>query len=115
MNLTSGFVRVEHEDDVAIVRIDRAEKLNALSVPMLHDLRTTLRTLGHDGNSTGIVLTGAGRAFSAGDDLPATETLERKDFDELLGLFQDLTRAVLASDVPVVAALNGIAVGGAAE
>ncbi|HEY7876335.1 MAG TPA: enoyl-CoA hydratase/isomerase family protein, partial [Actinomycetota bacterium] len=59
--------------------------------------------------------TGAGRAFSAGDDLPATESLTKADFEELLASFQELTRAVLAASVPVIAALNGIAVGGAAE
>ena len=63
----------------------------------------------------GLVLTGAGRAFSAGDDLPATETLGEDEFEELLSSFQDLTRAVLKTTVPVVAALNGISVGGAAE
>ena len=98
-----------------MVLFDRPDQLNALSLPMLEDVGSALRTLGASGASDGIVLTGAGRAFSAGDDLPATEHLERGDFDRLLELFQELTRAVLASEVPVVAALNGIAVGGAAE
>src|SRR3712207_7874315 len=51
--------------------------------------------------SAGIVLTGSGRAFSAGDDLPATESLERSDFEDLLGSFQALTLAVLDTTVPV--------------
>jgi len=112
---SSGHVEVELSGDIAILRINRPDKLNALSVPMLVDMGEGLRRYGRAGASSAVVLTGAGRAFSAGDDLPATESLTRDDFDELLSRFQDLTRAVLASEVPVVAALNGIAVGGAAE
>ena len=111
----SGHVVLEHADDVAIVRLDRADKLNALTVPMLRDVGAAFAALGGADDVHGIVLTGAGRAFSAGDDLPATEALAKEDFDELLESFQALTRAVLDTTVPVVAALNGIAVGGAAE
>lgn len=108
-------VEVSRRGRVGVVLLDRPDQLNALSLPMLEDVGSALRMLGTGGASDGIVLTGAGRAFSAGDDLPGTEHLQRSDFDRLITLFQELTRAVLASDVPVVAALNGIAVGGAAE
>ena len=56
-----------------------------------------------------------GRAFSAGDDLDATADLDEAGFRDLIAGFQNLTRAVLDTTVPVVAALNGLAVGGAAE
>ena len=112
---SSGHVVVEHDDGIAVVRIDRADKLNALSVPMLEDLGAALETFGSGSDASAVVLTGTGRAFSAGDDLPATESLDEKDFEALLSAFQDLTRAVLGAAVPVVAALNGISVGGAAE
>jgi enoyl-CoA hydratase len=82
---------------------------------MLEDIGSALRQLGTDGTTKGIVLVGEGRAFSAGDDLPATESLDRSKFDELLSNFQGLTRAVLSAECPVVAALNGLVVGGAAE
>ena len=111
----SGHVVVERDESIAIVRLDRPDKLNALSVPMLEDVGEALRFLGSGDKAAGIVITGSGRAFSAGDDLPATDNLSERDFETLLTRFQDLTRAVLATEVPVVAALNGIAVGGAAE
>jgi len=111
----SGHVVVEDSGAIAIVRLDRADKLNALSIPMLGDLREALTRAGSGDGAAAIVLTGTGRAFSAGDDLPATESLAEVDFETLLSGFQDLTRAVLRSEVPVIAALNGIAVGGAAE
>lgn len=112
---TSGHVVVESAGDLAILRLDRPEKLNALTIPMLREVGDALGALGSDDDVRAIVLTGTGRAFSAGDDLPATEELQKEDFVELLDSFQALTVAVLATEVPVVAALNGIAVGGAAE
>ena len=111
----SGHVVAEQEGRIAIIRLDRADKLNALSVPMLVDLGSALTTFGSGTEVHAVVLTGSGRAFSAGDDLPATESLTEEDFETLLSGFQELTRAILRSEVPVVAALNGISVGGAAE
>jgi enoyl-CoA hydratase len=108
----SGHVAIERvEGGVAVIRLDRPDKLNALTIPMLCDLRDALRSL----DGPGVVLTGTGRAFSAGDDLGATEALEGESVAELMRSFQDLTRTILATSFPVVAALNGIAVGGAAE
>ncbi len=111
----TGHVDVAVDGRVAIIRLNRPEKLNALSIPMLADVAAALREFGRADASDGIALTGTGRAFSAGDDLPATDELREEDFDLLLDHFQALTRLALASEVPVVAALNGIAVGGAAE
>jgi enoyl-CoA hydratase len=99
--------------DVAVLRLDRPTKLNALTPTMLPRIAEGIRTLAAD--SAGLVLTGTGRAFSAGDDLDATADLDRRGFEALIAGFQEMTRAVLESEVPVVAALNGLAVGGAAE
>jgi enoyl-CoA hydratase len=99
--------------DVAVLRLDRPAKLNALTPAMLPAIAERIRGLAAD--SAGLVLTGTGRAFSAGDDLDATADLDRGGFETLIAGFQDMTRAVLDTEVPVVAALNGLAVGGAAE
>jgi enoyl-CoA hydratase/carnithine racemase len=99
--------------NVAVLRLDRPAKLNALTPPMLPVIAERIRALAAD--SAGLVLTGTGRAFSAGDDLDATADLDRGGFEALIAGFQEMTRAVLDTAVPVVAALNGLAVGGAAE
>jgi enoyl-CoA hydratase len=99
--------------DVAVLRLDRPAKLNALTPAMLPVIAERIRGLA--AGAAGLVLTGTGRAFSAGDDLDATADLDRGGFEELIAGFQDMTRAVLGTQVPVVAALNGLAVGGAAE
>jgi enoyl-CoA hydratase len=110
---SSGLVEMVDDEGAAIITLRRPEKLNALTVPMLGDIAAALEAA--SSSSRGVVITGEGRAFSAGDDLQATEDLDLEVFGELLQGFQEITRAVLRAYVPVLAALNGIAVGGAAE
>jgi enoyl-CoA hydratase len=106
---------LEQRDDVALFSLNRPRVLNALTVPMLAELSSTIRREGGPGGSSGVVLTGTGRAFSSGDDLDATDGLGRSAFEEMIAAFQDVTVAIADTVVPVIAALNGIAVGGAAE
>jgi enoyl-CoA hydratase len=85
---------------------------------MRRELATIFRYFG-DASGTGavrgIVVTGTGRAFSAGMDLREAADLPPGGLVTDVELFHDLTRAALRTQVPVVAALNGIAVGGACE
>jgi enoyl-CoA hydratase len=98
-----------------VLRLDRPTVLNALTAPMLQDLADGIRRFGAGESSGGVILTGTGRAFSSGDDLKETEDLSRRSFARLIEAFQDVTRAIGETTSPVVAAVNGIAVGGAAE
>jgi enoyl-CoA hydratase len=111
----SRAVEVEVAEDVATLRFNRPEVLNALTVEMLVDVAAGIRRHGTAGGSRAVILTGQGRAFSSGDDLKATDALDRGSFETLIDAFQDVTRAITETEVPVIAALNGIAVGGAAE
>jgi enoyl-CoA hydratase len=100
--------------DVAVLTLDRPDKLNALTVAMRLRLAALVREHGTGETVRGIVLTGRGRAFSAGEDLqqaPTTETEVHEAFES----FHDVTRAILQTRVPVIAAVNGLAVGGASE
>ena len=107
-------IEVELARDVAVLTLDRPDKLNALTVAMRLRLAALVRELGTGASVRGIVLTGRGRAFSAGEDLqhaPTTEAEVHQAFES----FHDVTRAILQTRVPVVAAVNGLAVGGASE
>ncbi|NMO03514.1 AMP-binding protein [Gordonia sp. TBRC 11910] len=107
-------VRWEVIRNVGVITLNRPDKLNALSVAMRLRLAALIREHGTGERLRGIVLTGAGRAFSAGEDLAAPPT----DFDGLRRTFEsfhDITRAIVDTRVPVIAAVNGIAVGGASE
>jgi len=112
---TSGHVTVEVRRETAVVTIDRPDQLNALTADMRRDLASALRHFGDGGAARGIVLTGAGRAFSAGEDLNAAAALPPGGLEAEVESFHDVTRAALTTLVPVVAAVNGIAVGGACE
>jgi enoyl-CoA hydratase/carnithine racemase len=111
----SGHVEVAVREDVAVVTLRRPDKLNALTGAACRELAAILRHFGRGEVARGIVLTGTGRAFSAGLDLREAAELPPGQLTSHIELFHDITRAALATRVPVVAALNGIAVGGACE
>jgi 2-(1,2-epoxy-1,2-dihydrophenyl)acetyl-CoA isomerase len=100
--------RDEHDDTVVLVTLNRAERLNALSLELVRDLRTTLEDLDADPTVRVVVLTGAGRAFSAGADLRA----EPMSADVVLGeYYNPLVRTMAGLGTPLVAAVNGVAAG----
>jgi enoyl-CoA hydratase/carnithine racemase len=111
----SGFIEVTVREAVAVVTLRRPDRLNALTADMRRELAAILRHFGDGAPVRGIVLTGAGRAFSAGMDLREAEELAPGGLIADVELFHDITRAALQTRVPVVGALNGIAVGGACE
>ena len=111
----SGHIGVAVDDDVAMVTLQRPDRLNALNAGMRRELAAVLRHFGDGGSVRGIVLTGAGRAFSAGLDLREAAELPSGGLLADVELFHDITRAALQTRVPVIAAVNGIAVGGACE
>ncbi|WP_078953962.1 AMP-binding protein [Streptomyces globisporus] len=112
---TAGeFLDVDVVRNVAVLTLRRPEKLNAIDVATRLRLANVIREFGTGESARGIVLTGEGRAFSAGEDLqsaPTTDAEVREAFES----FHDITRAILHTRVPVIAAVNGLAVGGASE
>lgn len=111
--LTSGHITCEIIDEVAVVILDRPGSLNALTNAARVDLAAAIRYYG-GGAAQGIVITGRGRAFSAGEDLYSVSATP-EDLVYETESFHDMSRAVLDTCVPVVGAINGIAVGGCAE
>jgi enoyl-CoA hydratase/carnithine racemase len=109
--------RNEH---TALLTFNRPERLNAVDRATLTRLHAILGELATDPALRALVITGAGRAFSAGADLqemqatPAAERRVRAAHPEL-HLFQDVTRRLVALPAIVIAAINGIAVGVGAE
>jgi enoyl-CoA hydratase len=108
---------VEKRNCVLHVRIDRADKRNALSRAVLADLADVFAAHASDATLKAAVLTGAGdKAFAAGGDL--REFARIRDERGAQELFDGANRAlesVRRFPVPVIAALNGLAVGGGAE
>ncbi len=113
--LSNAGIRVEIEDPVAVVTIDRPARLNALTFATIRGLRVVAERLTADSRVVGIVITGAGRAFSAGLD---AEDLSRATTDGAPTDLYDpssppaLFSYLLSTPKPVIAAVNGVAAGG---
>jgi enoyl-CoA hydratase/carnithine racemase len=109
---------VDREDDTVIVRMNRPQALNACNVALWQKLRDTFENLRQDRAVRAIVLTGTGRAFSVGADLKETAWTGETTAESQVRIErhqQDLARLILAIPAPVIAAINGYALGGGLE
>jgi 2-(1,2-epoxy-1,2-dihydrophenyl)acetyl-CoA isomerase len=109
-------LRIEIADAVATVTLDRPDALNALTVPLKEGLLDALRTLGADPAVRAVILTGAGRAFCAGQDL--RERLEPDALplaDEIRRRYNPIIRTMRELPKPIVGAINGVAAGAGAS
>ena len=98
-------IRVEADGPIAILTLDRPDKANALTAAMLRDL---LRAVRGAQDAAAIILTGAGRVFSAGADLDAVRAGLATSH-----LWEDLSGAIADFRGLTIAALNGTVAGGA--
>jgi enoyl-CoA hydratase len=113
----SDDVRHSIDDGVLWVTIDRAEKRNPLSLGVLERLRYVFSRAADDENIRLAVVTGAGsEAFSAGGDITELSMVRSRDDAEMLSLLGTAALdAVRRFPVPVIARMNGVALGGGAE
>jgi enoyl-CoA hydratase len=109
-------IRVEREDAVAVVTVDRQDALNALDVGTLTELRDRLSELASDDNIRAVILTGAGeKAFVAGADIKYMSGLDVGQAKEWGALGHEAGRLLETMPKPTIAALNGFALGGGCE
>ena len=114
--MAEPLVRVEKQDGIATITLNRPDALNALSTHLVAALCETFEALSRDDETEVAILTGAGRAFSAGVDLKELSG-ERTDPAPAgaAGDADRLTRAVAAFDRPLIGAINGFAITGGFE
>jgi enoyl-CoA hydratase len=106
---------VSVDDAVASVVFEKPGVLNALAPEDLPRLAAALRDAGTREDVRVLVVRGAGGAFSAGDDLKATADLGLDEWRTVVEGFHELTRIALALEVPMIAAIDGVCIGGAFE
>jgi 2-(1,2-epoxy-1,2-dihydrophenyl)acetyl-CoA isomerase len=102
--------RVERDGGVATVTLDRPDALNAQTRASRRALLGDLRSLSADPDVRCLVLTGAGRAFCAGQDLRETDALENVD-EMIRETYLPIIEALVGMPKPVIAAINGAAAG----
>jgi enoyl-CoA hydratase len=109
-------VRVEWDADLAVVTIDRQEKMNALNADVLRELGEVFESLAADPDVRGVVLTGAGaKAFVAGADIAELARMDPVGGVSVARRGQDLYLAIERFPKPVLAAVGGYALGGGCE
>jgi len=112
-----GTVKLEVRDRVAYITLNRPEALNAISRELLLDLKEALEEAGRDESLKAVVITGEGRAFSAGADLKFIGGVfdNPASFREYLTLFNETISALENFPLPVIAAVNGFCFAGGIE
>lgn len=102
---------------VVVLTMARPEKLNAMDEQFFAELTDVMRCFGVDDDARAVVLTGTGRAFSAGGDVATFEAMDGdvRQVRPHLRRVYDAFHAVEVCAVPVIAAVNGIAFGGGTE
>jgi enoyl-CoA hydratase len=114
--MDSATISVERSNDIAIVILNRPEKLNAISRAMLLDLTGIFKNAAADKALRAIILIGAGdKAFSAGTDLSELINVPAAEARDIADGGQQLCNYVESCPVPVIAAVNGIAAGAGCE
>jgi len=117
MNINTQFydtILYEVEDNIATLTINRTDKLNALNEQVFVDLKHCLSNI--DSSVRGLIITGQGdKAFIAGADIAAMNKLNSEEAVEFSKVGQDATLRLENLPIPVIAAVNGYALGGGCE
>lgn len=109
-----SFVKYEQDGFVGIVTIDRPKALNALNEEVLKELEAAFDAIDLDATRA-VIVTGAGKSFVAGADIGAMSTMTAEE-GEAFGKFgNDIFRKIETFPIPVIAAVNGFALGGGNE
>ena len=105
----------EPSEGVKVVTLSRPDAANALNTAMGEELLATWTSLAKDASIRVAVLTGAGRFFCAGADLKERDGMSDRQWSDQHVMFEAMIRAQLACPFPLIAAVNGAAMGGGCE
>ncbi len=113
--MSDALIVLERSDGIATVTLNRPSSLNALSRAMRAEITRAFDELARDADTQVIILTGTGRAFTAGLDLKELGGETAPDTDASSANDGDLARAIASCDVPIIGAINGFAITGGFE
>lgn len=114
--MSEQYVTWQKDGAAAVITIDRPKALNALNPTVLSQLRSCLEQANADADVRGIIITGAGtKAFVAGADIAAMSTMAPSEGLVFANLGLDVLQYIEDIPKPVIAAVNGFALGGGTE
>src|ERR671925_1800893 len=113
---TMKYIQLEPQGDIAILRINRPEALNAMNVDVISELSKMIDILAADDSIKAVVITGAGeRSFCAGADISYMVNIDPMQAERYATSAQDVINRIDQLEKPVIAAVNGFALGGGCE
>jgi enoyl-CoA hydratase/carnithine racemase len=117
MSTSTAYATLSTEGPVSIVTLNRPDRLNAIGTALMADLHRVLVAAHADPSTGAIVLTGAGRAFCAGDDLKefGEQAASHETMAQTCDAIQQITRDIMFGPKLVIGAVHGYAVGGGFE
>jgi 3-hydroxypropionyl-coenzyme A dehydratase len=110
------FIQLEPQGDIAIVRINRPEALNAMNTDVISELSRAIDIIASDENIKVVIITGAGeRSFCAGADISYMVNIEPMQAEKYATAAQAVINKIERLEKPVIGAVNGFALGGGCE
>ena len=110
------YIQLEPREEIAIIRINRQEALNAINIDVITELSKTIDIVGVDDGIRAIILTGAGeRSFCAGADIAYMANIDPVQAEKYASSAQAVLNKIENLQKPVIAAVNGFALGGGCE
>ncbi|MDI9358426.1 MAG: enoyl-CoA hydratase-related protein [Phycisphaerales bacterium] len=109
-------ILLENKEGILIIKINRPDKLNALSQEVVDELSSAIKLMYGDEQVNGVIITGSGnKSFVAGADILQFASLSKATARDLAKKGQDLMFLIENSPKPVIACVNGFALGGGCE
>lgn len=109
------FLKSERHQQIVLLKINRPDALNALNSSLLKELRSFLRIMAGDESCRVLVITGEGKAFVAGADIAEMADMDSKQAEDFSRMGQEIFSMLEYMNIPVIAAVNGYALGGGCE
>ncbi len=113
---TMKYIQLEPRGDIAIIKINRPEALNAVNIDVIAELSRTVDIVGADDGIRAVIITGVGeRAFCAGADIAYMVNIDPIKAEKYASSAQAVLNKIERLEKPVIAAVNGFALGGGCE